>query len=412
MNAVRLVGIGDTHLRVGPRREQILRSLDSIIETEIDRGGVSAWLHLGDVFHVRSTIEDRNAIADRFVLMASIAPVIVLQGNHDAIGDLNIFGRLAATHAIHVVTAPQIVRLDLPEDGNASVFCVPYPSKGQLVADGLPHDELVPAARTALEAIFHQGAYELSLARQAGEPTLLIGHAAICGAVASNGQPQIGVELQLDEALLNLFGPIPKIFGHIHRPQEIGGAWYGGSIARQDSGEIETKRWLTVVCERTDIGWSYVVESHPLEVPPLYYVCGELTREGFAWRVTAGPGGEPQEAPASWKDCEVRCRYTYAQSEKSLLQEAIVHVDFAEAARLELEGVAIPDRALRAPEVAAARTLAEKVEAWARLNGATVTDRVQEKLARLEFGDAAQVLADVTAAAARLETPEKESVAA
>jgi len=71
---------------------------------------------------------------------------------------------------------------------------------------------------------------------------------------------------------------------------------------------------------------------------------------------------------------------------------------------LTLEPIAVPDRALRAPGVAAAVTLADKVAAYCRLNGIETLDPLRDKLARLEHGDATTLLADVAASPTPEET--------
>jgi hypothetical protein len=76
---------------------------------------------------------------------------------------------------------------------------------------------------------------------------------------------------------------------------------------------------------------------------------------------------------------------------------------FKGAARLEIEPIAVPDRGLRAPEVQAAKTLSDKLGAWARLDNSVTPDGVYEKLAALERDEAATVLANVTDQVATLE---------
>ena len=70
---------------------------------------------------------------------------------------------------------------------------------------------------------------------------------------------------------------------------------------------------------------------------------------------------------------------------------------FKDATRLEIEPIAVPDRGLRAPEVQAAKTLRDKLGAWARLNNTVTPDGVYEKLAALEHDETGSVLAEVTA---------------
>jgi hypothetical protein len=93
----------------------------------------------------------------------------------------------------------------------------------------------------------------------------------------------------------------------------------------------------------------------------------------------------------------VRVRYQFAASERGLFDDSGIREIFKEATRLEIEPIAVPDRGLRAPEVQAAKTLSDKLGAWARLNNTVTPDGVYEKLAALERDEAGSVLAAVTA---------------
>jgi hypothetical protein len=104
-------------------------------------------------------------------------------------------------------------------------------------------------------------------------------------------------------------------------------------------------------------------------------------------------------------------RYRFQQSEKSALDVDAVRGWFADAARLELEPVAVPDRALRAPAVVAARTLPEKVEAWAQHVGTSASDAVLAKLARLEQSDPQALVREVEGWLRELEAIEEQAVA-
>lgn len=405
-----LVCIGDCHFQHTHRRNaDRLRALDQIIVESLDRGPIGAWLWLGDVFHQRSSIEDRNEVAPRLQRMADVAPVVLLYGNHDQPGDLHILARLKAHYSIVVVDRPQVVHLHLATGGAAAIFALPYPHKAGLVAAGVDVQQVGTAAAPLLDALFIDAAAELRTARVADWLTLMIGHATIGGSVSSVGQP-MGLErdIAIDAGLLARLGDVPKIFGHIHKPQALHGAVYAGSIGRTDWGEVEEKRYLTVdvVGGRDEIT---VVESHPIACPPLYHVEGELTRDGFTWRVTRGPDGEPLAPPASWAGCEVRVRYRFNADDKAVLTDlsrAQILAAFVGAAHLELDPIAVRNRAIRSTEVATATTLAEKVSAFVRQSGGAWTAALETKLALLQQPDGGAFLTTVanpTAPAAEME---------
>lgn len=161
---------------------------------------------------------------------------------------------------------------------------------------------------------------------------------------------------------------------------------------------------------------NFTVRFVPLDVAPMFYVEASLTREGFTWACTAGPGGELQDAPISWKGCEVRVRCRYNASEFPVLDKSKLLAEFAEASLLHFDPIAEKDHALRAPEVAAARTLPDKVAAWCAIAGTVASEGVLQKLARLETCDPIVVIENARDYAADIaaghEDPEKATVAA
>jgi hypothetical protein len=57
----------------------------------------------------------------------------------------------------------------------------------------------------------------------------MIGHVNVGGAITSSGQPNIGREIEISARHLDQLGNIYKGLNHIHKAQEIAGAWYAGS---------------------------------------------------------------------------------------------------------------------------------------------------------------------------------------
>lgn len=407
MSAASIVVIGDLHLKAGhPRHSARLASFDQIIEDGCARAALAAWVVLGDCFDARSGVDDRNLLADRLQRMADRAPVLLVRGNHDVPGDLLVFGKIGARFPIVVREQPSTVSVRTPTGHQLTAFLLPYPVEAQLVRAGIAPGDIPMAAKAALDGIFLQGASDLALARTRGELTLFAGHVNVGGSQSSNGQPNIGHEIELDGGLLARLGDCPKLLGHIHLPQDIAGAIYVGSVAATNWGELEAKRFVTVEWQQTpgvplERAWS--VESHPLKTEPLYHVEGVLRRDGFTWEVAAEPGGARLDPPVSWRGCEVRVRVLFNPAEAQLLEmaKAQVFANFAEAARFELEMVAMPVRELRAPAVAVAQTLLEKLSAYAEASGSTVSAHALGLGAELEHADAATFVAGVQA---RMET--------
>jgi hypothetical protein len=457
---------GDLHTAPGPRNEARYRAFDQAIDGALQLPRLGAFLVPGDLSHQRQAIDDENALIARLRRMSAAAPVVIVYGNHDLEGDLDKFRSVANGHPIYVVDRPTVLRIKLATGEYASIACLPYPHKAGLVMAGCANPDIVDEAAHHLDAIFMRFAAELEDARQAGDLTLFIGHANVGGAIASNGQPNIGKEIELSPRHLDRLGPIYKGLNHIHKAQDIHGAFYPGSICRLDWGEIEEKRWLEVGIS-ADASWGgfggdgpwsgdaaigvYDVWAHALDVAPMYYVDANLDRDGFSWACTAGPGGELQDTPkvecqeclgrgavmesldeggqgpaqcgpcdgsgrvVSWKGCEVRVRVRYKASEFPVLDKTKLLAEFAEASLVQFDPIPEKDHALRAPEVAAAKTLAGKFAAMLAINGTVASDGVLFKLGKLETCDPVVVIEnarDFAADIAAGHEDEKATVAA
>jgi hypothetical protein len=397
----RFVHIGDLHLGPNARNVDRRAALLQIVREQLLAGPVSAWLIPGDLNHGLMTIDDRNFLTDITQQMAAHAPVVTCYGNHDLPGELDFLSRLAGQWPIWVVNRPDVIRVQLATGAIAAIFVLPYPTRAGLVAAGTPSDQIVDAAASALEFIFLNAKTQLGAAVAEGCIPLMIGHVNVGGSFTSSGQPNIGREIELNPALLNRLGPIYIGLNHIHRAQEIDGAVYAGSCCRLDWGEIEEKRYLTVdytrqpVPEEPSECWTYTVASHPIDVAPMYHVEGELTRDGFTWTMPDCDCGHCSEHILDWSGAEVRVRFRYVAADKAALNFDLVKAPFANAKRLELDPIAEHTRALRAPEVAAAVTLEEKVAAFIRSSGLNWSPSLQTKFAALQAPDGAAFLTEL-----------------
>lgn len=414
VTTLRAIAIGDLHLCRGPKNADRVAALDYVLANA--PRPIDIWLWPGDLTDAGMTIEIRNYLAAVTQRMADEAPVVIVPGNHDPDGDLDFLARLKAAHPILVVTRPEVVEVALDRMKQvAAIACIPYPSKGVLVSQGVPHDQLHTFAEQAFDTLFMGLGATLQKHRSAGQPVIAIGHATIGGAVASTGQPQIGTELEITEAHLARLGECPKIFNHIHKEQLVGDeARYVGSLCRMDWGEIELKGFVELQFGAKGWGgfggdgpwasagpaWDYDWRLISVPVPAMYHVEGTLTRDTFDWRVTKGPGGPNDDPPASWEGVDVRVRASYAQQEKQVLAGAFerVKATFAGARRFEFEPIAVPDRAIRAPEVIQEQTFDGKLRAMSKLSGVAWSEKIEACAQELQAVEDGEAVARIVAA--------------
>lgn len=404
-----ILHVGDLHIcSTHPRNADRLAALDQVIDAVRQIDDLAAIVIPGDLFHQKSTVEDRNALAPRLQDLAGPAgaPVVLTYGNHDAPGDLEIFDRLETHWPIYVVNRAHVLTIRTRTGIEAAIFVLRYPHKAGLVGAGVEHEQLGQTARELLEPIFIEAAATLEESAAAGALPLMIGHINVGGSTASSGQPQIGQELELDPALLARLGPIYKGLNHIHRHQTVAGAVYAGSVCRLDFGEREPKGFIEVEYQRDGAAWEHRWRFVPLDVPRMVKVVGRLTREAFTIREIDGETADGADASV-WRGADIKVAYAYRKSEIGALDLAKIHAEFAEARSLVLDPQPELDHEVRAPEIAAAATLEDKVEAFCALNQIAVTDHVRACLAALQGNDSASLLAQVRtfAAAAGADEP-------
>jgi exonuclease SbcD len=390
--------IGDGHFGPGDRNVDRYEALEQIIEHGLElavKRELAAWLWPGDLGHARLPIADTNTLDACLVQMAMMAPVVICYGNHDQPGDLDGFARLNSVHPIHVIASPQVVHLKTATNALAAIFVLPYPHRAGLVSAGTAHSEVGDTARALLEPIFMDAAAQLREAAIAGALTLAIGHVNVGGSVASTGQPQIGREIELDPALLARLESAQYIgLNHIHKHQTVHRAVYAGSICRLDFGEREEKGFIEVELDgpaptHPVSAWHFV----PLDVAQQLDITGELTREQFILETI---NGESHGFCPRWNGADVRVRYRYLKADAGAIDVDHIREAFAGARSLKLEGQPQLTHEMRAPEIAAAVTLEEKVARYCERHQIVATAGLRSKLTALQSTAPEVVLSDVT----------------
>ena len=169
-------------------------------------------------------------------------------------------------------------------------------------------------------------------------------------------------EIVVTATHLNRLGDVPKVFGHIHKAQEPR-RHLRLLICRMDFGETEEKRFIVAHFTRKE--WA-LSRTRSTARP------ASMSKANLARRVhlagDEGPGGAIEtaikRAGAALRSDPVPLRAVTAVG----LDQARVLAEFAEALRVEVEPIAVPDRQVRSPQVAEARTLEAKLAAYLGIN--------------------------------------------
>lgn len=354
---MRVAIIADSHFDQGSRFDECQR-IHRWIARDLAERGVDLILHAGDVFERKSTPAERNAVADWIEDLAETAPVVIARGNHDALGDLAIFGELKTKHP---VTVEEGVGCYLV--AGAVVGCLAWPRKSSLLAatgdTGLEAGE--QSARDALQAVLRGLGQRME---QHDGPRILLTHAMVRGSKTSTGQPLVGCDMEIGLEDLALAGADLYALGHVHMPND----WtindapviYPGSPRRTAFGELEEKGYVLAEIEGHRVAWERVRTP----AMPMLLVNAEWNPATSALVCTNANEWK-------WDDldgAEVRLRYAVDADHRDAAAAGARQREEAfrmgGAVSVKVEEVVRPTSKARAPEVASAGSLDQKLAAY------------------------------------------------
>lgn len=372
-------GIGDTHVSLANRWEEGNRILDFFVE-DIRRRQVGVVLHTGDVFDKLSRPDERLQVARFAQRSAGVAPNVWVRGNHDAPHDLSIFDSqfLRTDHPLIIEESAGVYDV-----GDFLVGAVAWPKKAWLLAEQDHADE-----REALQGILRgisawEAIAENRIAHPADmprKPRILAMHGMISGAQTSLGQPLVGcdMEIALDDLALAKADLI--LLGHIHLPQDyiVNGApvLYTGSSRRTAYGEVEEKSYVLATFTSDGDDWKVAAERIPLPATPMYLIDGEYRDNQLIL--------DAPEAQYVISGSDVRLRYRCTSQTRDAARAAAERTrdQYLQngAANVMVDEQLTVVSTARAPEVARATTLPEKLRMLRAARGETLDEATEQRL--------------------------------
>ena len=219
--------LADSHFDEHSRFAECVRVHDWIAD-DIAARGVDLILHAGDVYERKSAPREREAVAAWVQRVTQTAPLVIVRGNHDILGDLPLLARLETRHPVYVEEGAAVRYVETAR-GVAAVACVAWPRKASLHAmlGQVGHEGSELAAGDAMRAVLRGLGAEMA---EHDGPRLLLSHAMVRGSKTSHGQPLVGCDMELGLDDLALAGADFYALGHIHMPQEIGRASWRESV--------------------------------------------------------------------------------------------------------------------------------------------------------------------------------------
>lgn len=380
----RLAHIADSHFDASdPRRFAECIAVHGFIADDLAKRAVDLVLHAGDIYERASTPLERAAVVQWVLHVTAYAPLLIIRGNHDAHRDLEILSELHTAHPVIVEEGAGVHCV-----AGFVVGCLAWPTKaGILAMDRLSHLEGERVAQDALRNVLLGLGQQMDEVREARgmqhAPKVLLAHAMVRGCETSTGQPLVGCDFELGLEDLALARADYVALGHIHMPQD----WpphvvFPGSPRRTAFGEVEDKGYVVADVFDGFVEWQRVqTPCAPMLLIEDEWGCEEGS-DHQTWLV--GLHGDPDPTKGGYQGAEVRFRYTVPADMREAARAAAADVEayFMKlgAARVKTDPIVRTNGSARAPEVAQAKTIGEKLHALWKARAAEPDPERAERL--------------------------------
>jgi DNA repair exonuclease SbcCD nuclease subunit len=393
---IRIAAIGDTHANEHRRWDEHQRVMDWCA-ADFDARGIDLALHTGDVFEGVSTPAEREYVADWTQRAAHDRPIVITRGNHDRELELALIRRLRSKYPIVVDEMPGVHHVAARGGKHVAVATLPWPRKSHLLqALGRPvsPEESSQAASDALRDILRGMGAELD--EYAGMPRVLCAHVSVSGAKTNSEQPLVGLDMELSTEDLALARADIGLLGHIHCEQ----AWQVGSTPivytsspfHQNWGEFGPTSYI--VAEFEDDG--RLIQWYRVPTPARQMLLADMEYHRWDTGESLTPVGDDAAVTAdNLPGSEVRLRYS-TMSEHRDAAKRVAQMMRDDWMRIGAHSVKLEERVIsvarsRAPEVAAAKTTADKLQAfWMAKDDVPEPVRRERLLAKLGELEAVQ----------------------
>lgn len=396
----------DLHLTDAPggvleeQARDLDRVVDQILAAKPDLVTLTGDLWGRTVPH-RPTWPERSVLERALVRLAQACPVEVLGGNHDHAPSVALLANLGGVFPIMVREKAGSTQVHTPA-GPVWLYWLAYPTRSWLLAGQRPQG--VQAATEAVERslaglLTAWGRKSHRRRSKAPEiPQLFMGHFQVRGSMLSGGEVLQTGEVEIGRDALALLDVDYGALGHVHERQEVApGWWYAGDP------------WCVDYGERGDKGWN-LVELVAGEQPRVtFQSSGSRPWVTLRYRWSSDRDGDAPKWVDYPEDLDVaagamvRARLVVPSSHAATCpwDAELVKLEAAGAFRVKPERRVELVNRVRAPQVAAAESTGDKVEAvWSTQdNPPEPQDREArlEALAELETQDDDQILATTQA---------------
>lgn len=397
----KILHTADWHIR-DKDIDEIEKCLEYVLKLAY-RERPSLIIHSGDVFDSRNVKLDSMSakLAFRvFSELTDLAPVVVVTGTPSHDGEATeALQFINAKHSIWVSKKPEQLYLidgvlidECEEPPEAVLSMIPQPSKQYFSTDSdiKGSDAEIASAMSGIFAGF--GAQ----ASQHNAPHIVVGHFQVGGAMISETQQLVGVDIEISKDQIALANADLAALGHIHKSQQLGNnIFYSGSITSLTFGELDPKGFYIHQLDGKNLVGSR------FELTPsrkLAQIKEDLTFEGAIDELDISLYGSIPD-PEKIKDSILKVEFKAYQDEAEKLdKEAIAEFYLSAGAKeVDVSIIRVPRENVRSERILKLTTLREKLIEQARLKDETVPEPVLVKADLLESEEGSVVIAGIAA---------------
>ena len=184
-----------------------------------------------------------NDVVSRLALELRV-PVIIIAGNHDSRQRLGFGAKILERGRLHMfgAGAPKVPFVDLTDaHGPVRFYALPYAEPAEW------REALGDEAVRDHQAGFARYIKDVRAAHPKGVRSVLLAHCFAAGGRESESERplMLGGGGQVDAALFDSFDY--TALGHLHRPQQVGKAYYSGSLLKYSKSEADHDKSVNIV---------------------------------------------------------------------------------------------------------------------------------------------------------------------
>jgi DNA repair exonuclease SbcCD nuclease subunit len=391
---VKILHFSDVHCR-DKDIEEIEKCLNFIVETA-RKELPDLIVNAGDTFdsaNIKADSLSAKLIFKIFKELADIAPVITIIGTPSHDGQVaETLKYIKARFSVHVATFPEQLYFAGAHDAGALISMCPAPTKQHFATDSdiKGADSEIAQAMSNMFLGFAAGATEYDC------PHILTGHWQTDGALISENQTMIGIDISLSKEQMALGNFDLICLGHLHESQQIGNnIFYSGGITGLNWGETTDKGFYIHEFEGKQL-----VDSRFIKTPSrkLIKLSEDLTGDHGPADILGLPLTElfrtEECAPVDVKDAVVRAEFKVFQDEAPMINIDAIKASLMSsgAEEVDIRIVRIPRENIRSQKILKLTTLREKLVEMAALKNEVVPERILAKADMLESENADNII--------------------